>query len=235
MSSAAPEGSLLRAARVDAGVSLSAMARLTAYSKAHLGNVETGRREVTVDLVIAYERELGPIGDELLRTKDITHPRVMKLARPTLTELARSIENGDPGALANTPTSRTVDYFLASKLGKWGTYHLREWIKNGAAATLRVNSVAVLSKMNHAQDTSLIIDALETDTKVQRLSLASEVSKLTQWDWDISLRVAADPTTAPDPHKLAKGLTKEATNRKDVECRWCGSHLLARLVPVLGK
>lgn len=225
----------MRAARVDAGISLAAMARLTSYSKTHLDNVETGRREVTVDLVTAYERELGPIGDDLLRTKDITHPRTMRLARPTLTELAQSIDNGEPGALANTPTSRTVDYFLASKLSKAGADHVREWIKTGKTATLRVNSVAVLSKMNHAEDAALIIDALENDAKVQHLSLASEISKLTQWDWTTSLRVAQDPTTAPDPHKLAKGLTKEAMHRSDVECRWCGSYLLGKLVPVLGK
>ncbi|SFE38773.1 Helix-turn-helix domain-containing protein [Actinopolyspora alba] len=235
MSTAEDVGSLLRAAREDAGLSLTRMAQLTHYSKPYLGLVETGRRPATVDIVVAYERELGPIGDDMLKRRDITHPRVMKLDRPTLTELARSIDSGDPGSLANTPSSRNVDFFLAAKLNQSGADHLREWARAGSSVTLRTNAIAVLSKMAHPEDTGLIIDVLERDEKVRYLSLASEVSKLAQHEWEVCLTVAKDPTKAPEPRKLAKALGKEVMLEKDAESRWCGAHLLTGLVPVLGR
>ncbi|MBB5153444.1 XRE family transcriptional regulator [Saccharopolyspora phatthalungensis] len=211
------------------------MARLTNYSKPYLGLVETGRRPITVDIVMAYERELGPIGDDMLRRRDITHPRTMKADRPTLTQLAHSIDNGDPGVLATAPTSRSVDFFLASKLGESGASHLRDWVRTGKTSTLRANALAVLSKMSKREDVGLIVECLETDEKVRFLSLASEVSKLMQHDWETSKAVAKDPTTAPNPRKLAKALAKEALSDSDAESRWCGAYLLRGLVPVLGR
>lgn len=59
-------GATLRQARHAAGVSLSAMAARTHYSKSYLGNVETGRRAATADVVLAYEHALG--GDMDRRT-----------------------------------------------------------------------------------------------------------------------------------------------------------------------
>jgi len=235
VSSTSEEGEALREARREAGLSLTEMARMINYSKPYLGLVETGKRAVTLDIVIAYEKELGPIGDDMLRRRDITHPRVLKAGRPTLTELARSIDNGEPGVLVNTPTSRTVDFFLAAKLGASGTDHLREWIRSGRTSTLRVNALSVLSKMSIKDDIPLIIESLETDDQVRHLSLASEVSKLMQHDWDTCLRVAQDPQTAPEPRKLAKALTKEVLLKSDAESRWCGAYLLRELVPVLGR
>ncbi len=52
-------GAQLRAAREAAGVSLTWMASRTHFSKSHLSNIEGGRRTVTPDVVLAYERALG--------------------------------------------------------------------------------------------------------------------------------------------------------------------------------
>ena len=52
-------GVRLRRARQAAGISLAAMAARTHYSKSYLGNVETGRRAATADVVLAYEQALG--------------------------------------------------------------------------------------------------------------------------------------------------------------------------------
>ena len=52
-------GVTLRAAREAAGVSLSVMAKRTQYGKGYLGNVETGVRRATPEIVLAYERALG--------------------------------------------------------------------------------------------------------------------------------------------------------------------------------
>ncbi|UVS80773.1 helix-turn-helix transcriptional regulator [Actinokineospora sp. UTMC 2448] len=66
-------GAMLRAARVAAGVSLSAMAERTHYSKPYLGQLETGKRMIKPEHVTAYARALdvpesalyGPMGDPL--------------------------------------------------------------------------------------------------------------------------------------------------------------------------
>jgi transcriptional regulator with XRE-family HTH domain len=52
-------GTTLRAAREAAGLSLAQMARRTRYGKSYLGNVETGRRRATPEVVLAYGRALG--------------------------------------------------------------------------------------------------------------------------------------------------------------------------------
>lgn len=52
-------GSVLRAARVAAGVSLSGMAERTHYSKPYLGQLETGKRSVLPEHVAAYNQALG--------------------------------------------------------------------------------------------------------------------------------------------------------------------------------
>jgi transcriptional regulator with XRE-family HTH domain len=56
-------GAILRNAREDAGLSLSEMAARTHYSRGHLGNVETGTRVASPDVVLAYERVLGEAMD----------------------------------------------------------------------------------------------------------------------------------------------------------------------------
>jgi transcriptional regulator with XRE-family HTH domain len=50
---------MLRAAREDAGLSLSEVAARTHYTRGHLSNVETGKRVASPDVVLAYERVLG--------------------------------------------------------------------------------------------------------------------------------------------------------------------------------
>ncbi len=52
-------GAQLRSARDAEGVTLSAVAARTHYSKSHLSNVEAGRRQATSDIVLAYARVLG--------------------------------------------------------------------------------------------------------------------------------------------------------------------------------
>lgn len=212
-------GSTLKAAREEAGVGLAEWARELYVSTSHLSNIEAGRRSPSLDIVKAYDGRFGPIEDEMLRRRDITHPDVMKADKPTLTQLARQIDGGNPGVLKTQPSSRTVDFFLAAKLGEPGLDHVREWVRTGETSTLRANALAVLSKANERRDTDLIIQALESDAKLQFLSLASEISKLTQWDWETSKRVAKDPSQAPDARRLAKALTKEALLKEDVESR----------------
>jgi transcriptional regulator with XRE-family HTH domain len=57
-------GAQLRVAREAAGLSLAQLARRTCYGKSYLGNIETGIRRATPDVILAYERALG---DEMER------------------------------------------------------------------------------------------------------------------------------------------------------------------------
>lgn len=52
-------GAQLRAARTAAGLSLAQMAARTSFDRKHLGNCETGSRQATAAVVLAYERALG--------------------------------------------------------------------------------------------------------------------------------------------------------------------------------
>ncbi|MGH3932352.1 MAG: helix-turn-helix domain-containing protein [Pseudonocardiaceae bacterium] len=63
-------GAVLRAARAAAGVSLSAMAARTHYSKPLLGLLETGKRTIKPEHVEAYERALGVPADLLYGPPD---------------------------------------------------------------------------------------------------------------------------------------------------------------------
>lgn len=58
-------GATLRLARESAGLSLTALGKLTHYSRSHLSNVESGKRRATPDVVLAYERALD--GDDVER------------------------------------------------------------------------------------------------------------------------------------------------------------------------
>jgi transcriptional regulator with XRE-family HTH domain len=56
-------GAMLREAREAAGISLSAMAARTHFTKGHLSNVEKGRRTATPEVVLGYEQVLGDTVD----------------------------------------------------------------------------------------------------------------------------------------------------------------------------
>lgn len=58
-------GALLRAARIEAGVGLGAVARESGRSKGHLSRVERGEREVTPSMILGYERAIGQSLDHI--------------------------------------------------------------------------------------------------------------------------------------------------------------------------
>ncbi|WP_281356634.1 helix-turn-helix domain-containing protein [Amycolatopsis anabasis] len=225
-------GESLRSARLYVGLSLSQMAAQTAYSKAYLGQVETGLRPVTLDVVTAYERVLG----DGMRRRDITHPRLMKIKDSGhLEKIRQAVESGDPSIFAEGPTSSSIDAAVAPVVGPEGVRNFRRWAVEGKTSTLRANAVSIVGFLPGRENAELVAKVLDEDAKVRRLCLASEVSRLTQIDWQTSLRVADDPTTAPDPKKLAAKLAKEAVDPKDSESRWCAGYLLQRLAPALAR
>jgi transcriptional regulator with XRE-family HTH domain len=101
-------GAQLRVARNAAGVSLRAMAARTNFSKGHLSNIEAGRRTVTPDVVLAYERALG---DAVDRRGLLTGMAATVVAPTAVTELIRTgftaaLHGGDAGY------RRSVDAWL---------------------------------------------------------------------------------------------------------------------------
>ena len=222
-------GPALRSAREYAGFSLSAMADKSRFSKGYLGQVETGARPVTMEVVTAYEKVLGAG----MRRKDITHPRLQRIRdKKELARVQAAVESGDPDIFAEGPTSSTIDAAVAPIVGPAGVRHFQQWAQEGATSTLRANAVSILGFLPGRENADLVADILENDRLVRRLCLASEVSRLMQWDWPTSKAVAKDPTTAPEPRKLAAKLAKEALS-KDSEARWCAGWLLQRLAPAL--
>jgi transcriptional regulator with XRE-family HTH domain len=110
-------GSILRLARESAGVSLTAMARKSHYSKSHLVNVEAGRRSPTKALVLAYEAVLG---DDTDRRRLLLTLLAAGTTRPSLDSISKAFEY----ALDVPPL--TVDAWL-ERLEDYG----REYVTTG--------------------------------------------------------------------------------------------------------
>lgn len=224
-------GARLREERESAGLSLTEMAKKTRFSKSLLGMVETGQRAASDDLIEAYERVLGV---DMWR-KDITHSNLLIVDKASRARLLAGVEQGDPGALRNTPTAHRTDVSLGSVVSEKAVEWFRKWAIEGDTATLRTNSLSVIAKLPGQENADLVIQVLENDPKVRRLIVASEISRLTQLDWKTALAGADDPTTIPEPRKLAPKLAKGAINPKGTESRWACTYLLTRMVPVLGR
>ncbi|WP_424184139.1 XRE family transcriptional regulator [Actinokineospora sp. G85] len=194
--------------------------------------METGTRPVTTDIVLAYEKALG----ENVFHKEITHPGLARIkGRVKLQQILDDVENGEPGVFAKGPTTRAVDITVGSRLSPTGVRRFRTWMVSGATATLRTNALSVIAKLPGAENARLVAQVLEDDLQVRRLCLASDISRLTQVDWQTALRLADDVTKIDKPRRFAVKLTKEAVDASDSESRWCAAHMLRTLVPVLGK
>jgi transcriptional regulator with XRE-family HTH domain len=212
-------------------MSLTEMARKITFSKSLLGMVETGRLTASVELIEAYERVLGV---DMWR-KDITHSNLLIVDKASRAQLLAGVEQGDPGALRNTPTAHRTDVSLGSVVSDKAVEWFRKWAVEGDTATLRTNSLSVIAKLPGQDNAELVVQVLENDPKVRRLIVASEISRLAQLDWKIALHGADDPTTIPEPRKLAAKLAKGAINPKGTESRWACTYLLTRMVSVLGR
>lgn len=225
-------GRLLRSARLDAGLSLAQMALETHFSKPYLGQVETGVRMATVDVVAAYERVLG----EDMWRKEITHPGLIQVTGWTrLRALRDFVESGEPAVFAQAPTAHATDIAIGSRVSPDGVRQFRRWMVDGKSSTLRTNALSVVAKLPGRANADLVVQVLEDDVNVRRLCLASDISRLTQVDWQTALRAADDPCSHPQPRRLAGRLTREAIDPKDTESRWCAGYLLRKLAPVSGR
>lgn len=225
-------GQLLRAARLDAGSSLSRMAELTHFSKSYLGQVETGTRAVTPEVLEAYGRALGAA----MWRREITHPRLVRVkGTQRLVELVRSVQSGRPDAFGEKPTAHATDIAVGTRMDPDGVRQFRKWMTEGETATLRTNSLSVIATVPGRENAELVIDVLENDPRGPAVVPGVGGVPPDSVDWQTALRVADDIASHPDPEKLARTAAKEAVDPKDTESRWCGACVLRHLAPVLGR
>jgi transcriptional regulator with XRE-family HTH domain len=132
-------GARLRAAREDAGVTLSALATRTHFSVGYLSNVERGERPASPGVILAYERELDP----MQRRGLLAGLAASAVAPAAVAELIRS------GFTAALDGRDSVEFWL-DRAQAYG----REYMTDGAAVVqgrLAKDLVVIQQHLEHPQ------------------------------------------------------------------------------------
>lgn len=220
-------GRTLREAREEAGLSLAGMAKRTGYSRGYIGNVETGVRAVTPDVVRQYESVLG----EDLKRRQLLLGTISALAASAAPDTAASIANdingGRTGMLTGVQTTHATDRAVASLVARNSpsVASLAKWSRSGKAL-LRVNAAGILAKVGSPTIDNEAVAALQADAQVRELYLTAVLHRVLGLDWDTSANLAAssDPF-GPDQLQL---LRAELSNPDDSGARYCSVLLLSR-------
>jgi transcriptional regulator with XRE-family HTH domain len=220
-------GRTLREAREQAGLSLSGMAKRTGYSRGYIGNVETGVRAVTPDVIKRYESVLG----EDLKRRQLLLGTISALAAGAAPDTAASIANdisgGRTGMLTGIQTTHATDRVVASLVARNSpsVASLVKWSRSGKAL-LRVNAAGILAKVGSPAIDNEAISVLRADGEARELYLTAVLHRVLGLDWDSSANLAAstDPLS-PDWLRLLRG---ELSNPNDSGARYCSVLLLVR-------
>jgi transcriptional regulator with XRE-family HTH domain len=220
-------GLTLRRAREQAGLSLSGMAKRTGYSRSYLGNVETGIRQVTPDLIRAYERVLG---DDLKRRQLLVGSIAALAATSTpdaATAIANDISGGRAELLAGMQTSHTTDKAIAAYVARdpASIACLAKWSRSGRAV-LRVNATGILAKVRSPLVDNEAVTVLRGDGDVRELYLTAVIARVLNLPWDDAGDLARGG--APPSPEAVPALSAELGNPADAGARWCSALLLAR-------
>lgn len=225
-------GHTLREARRAAGQSLSGMARRTGYARSYLGNVETGKRQVTPGVIRAYERVLG---DDVKR-RDLFFGAfstvVAAIAVPDVaTDIAREVSAERHGLLATVQTSHEVDHAIASLVSRQrpSIALLMKWTRSGSPV-LRVNAAGILAKVGFPALDDVVTNAIGGDPEVRDRYLTAVVSRVLGVPWDEATRIAADVRPSAHVGRL-DAFVAEARNGRDSGARLCSVVMLARARP----
>lgn len=213
-------------ARLQAGLSLSGMAKRTGYSRSYLGNVETGVRQATPDLVRVYERVIG--GDVNRRQLLIASGLSVAVmgTEDQAVVLARQISQARSGLLTEAQTSHLTDRAVASLVTQdsGSLASLVKWSRSGSPV-LRVNATGILAKVRSPLVDNEAIAALH-DAQVQRRYLAAVLARVLSVPWEVASTVV----------ERGEGLTGgqlsamigELGNPYDSGARWCAAVMLFR-------
>jgi transcriptional regulator with XRE-family HTH domain len=221
-------GRTLREARQQAGLSLSGMAQRTGYSRSYVGNVETGVRAVTPDVIRAYERVLG---DDLKR-RQLLLGSIAALAASSAPDAAISIaadvRSGRNGLLTAMQTTHSTDKAVAALVAQdsGSVASLVKWAGAGKSL-LRVNAAGILAKMRSPTIDNEAVTVLRSDGDVRELYLTSVASRVLSLPWDDAASLAASGGHLPTPEAV-QAISAELSNEADAGARWCSAVLLAR-------
>ncbi|GIE89410.1 helix-turn-helix domain-containing protein [Actinoplanes regularis] len=220
-------GRTLREAREQAGLSLAGMAKRTGYSRGYIGNVETGVRAVTPDVIRKYESVLG----EDLKRRQLLLGTISALAAGAAPDTAASIANdingGRTGMLTGVQTTHATDRAVASLVARNSPSiaSLTKWSRSGKAL-LRVNAAGILAKVGSPTIDNEAVSVLQADGESRELYLTAVLHRVLGLDWDASANLAA--SSAPLSPDQLQVLKAELSNPNDSGARFCSVLLLSR-------
>jgi transcriptional regulator with XRE-family HTH domain len=230
-------GEELRELREAAELGLREMGRRTFISPSLLSMVETGRRDVTSEVLSAYERVLGLElrGDETVQRRDFLWLLGVAGANARVaTELAASVAGNDPGPLATVQTSHGVDHALAALADQGAIRSLQRWAADEADPVLRVNATGILAKLPSQDKAHEVAGLLGRDPEVRLRYTTAVVRRVCGTDWAAASAIATDPASCRRPDEAARYLLREVVNPRDAGARWCSATMLRDLAPLLG-
>lgn len=230
-------GEQLRDVRKAAGIGLREMSRRTFYSAAYLSMVEQGQRDVTHDVLAAYERVLGLElrGDDTVDRRDFLWLLGVAGANATVaTELAASIAGNDPGPLATVQTSHGVDHALAALTDRATVRVLHRWAADEPDPVLRVNATGILAKLPGQIEAEAVAELLGRDRDVQHRYTTAVIARVCGINWATAAHIAQGEAMFSKPRDAAQLLIREVINPRDAGARWCSATMLRNLAPMLG-
>ena len=222
-------GLTLRRAREQAGLSLSGMAKRTGYSRSYLGNVETGERQVTPDVVRAYDRALG---DSVNRRQLLIAGSLAALSAGSTGDaavgIAHEVAKARSGLLAEAQTSHATDRAIASLVSRDtpSLAALAKWSRSGTAV-LRVNAAGILAKVKSPLVDNEAIAVLRDDGDVRERYLTAVLSRVLTLPWDAAYNVATSGHGLTDAGQLGT-VIGALGNPHDSGARWCSTVMLYR-------
>jgi transcriptional regulator with XRE-family HTH domain len=220
-------GRTLREARQQARLSLSGMALRTGYSRSYLGNIETGIRPVTPDVIKKYESVLG---DDVNR-RHLLLGSIAALAAPsvpdTAVSIAHDISAGRTTMLTGVQTTHATDKAVAALVARNGgsVASLVKWSRSGNAL-LRVNAAGILAKVRSPTLDNEAVAALQADREARMLYLTAVIHRVLGLTWDQASDLAQSPARL-NPSEVA-AVAAELANSADAGARFCSALLLAR-------
>ncbi|MEV4708691.1 helix-turn-helix transcriptional regulator [Actinoplanes sp. NPDC049316] len=221
-------GATLRQARQHAGLSLSGMAKRSGYSRSYLGNVETGVRAVTPDVIAQYESVLG----EDLRRRQLLLGSVSILAATpapdTAVSIAHDINAGRTAMLTGVQTTHATDTAVAALVSRTSPSiaSLVKWSHRGKPL-LKVNATGILAKVRSPSIDNEAITVLNTDGEVRELYLTAVLHRVLAISWDNASDLASSTQPLHEPAQL-QHLAAELSNPADSGARYCSALMLAR-------
>ncbi|WP_020525208.1 helix-turn-helix domain-containing protein [Catelliglobosispora koreensis] len=223
-------GGSLRAAREAAGLSLSGLARRTGYSRSYLGNIETGTKQPTPDVLRAYERALG---DDVHR-RDLFSGLAGVVAGTMAdgdiaADIVRGITAERSRLLATAQTSHATDKAIGIVVSRQTpcVASLAKWMRSGNP-TLRVNAAGILAKSGLQDAANAVAAHLRADAEARQLYLTAVVSRVLSAPWDDAGQLAR--TAAFDEDQIG-AVAAEVANVYDAGARWCAIYLVGQAKP----